>query len=164
MEVTRSYERLQEVTKGCINLKEPPQKYSQPAYESLKFYQDLCELRILIYQITEKFKPIHIRLVSQMRDAARSAKQNIREGYRRGSVGEFARGIKISQASLEELLGDLEDCKADGLMSPEEFERANQLGRSARYLSDRYLMSLYQMEKESTWKMPGGRLRRKRNL
>ena len=52
-------------------------------YENLKFYQDICEIRRFIYKITERFNKTHLRLVSQMRDAARSAKQNIREGYRK---------------------------------------------------------------------------------
>lgn len=51
------------------------------AYENLKFYQNICEIRRLIYKITKRFQKSHLRLVSQMRDAARSAKQNIREGY-----------------------------------------------------------------------------------
>ena len=57
------------------------------AYERLMFYQDICEIRRLIYGITERFRKTHLRLVSQMRDAARSAKQNIREGYRKGTIG-----------------------------------------------------------------------------
>jgi len=83
--------------------------YKAP-YERLLFYRQICELRKLIYEITGKFSKTHIRLVSQMRDAARSSKQNIREGYRRGTAGEFIQGINISRGSLEELSGDVEDC------------------------------------------------------
>ena len=75
-------------------------------YEKLKFYQDICEIRRFIYEITERFKNSHLRLVSQMRDSARSAKQNIREGYRKGSIGGYIHSIKINQGSLEELSGD----------------------------------------------------------
>ena len=73
----------------------------QPAYEKLKFYQDICDIRKKIFLITERFAKSHMRLVSQMRDAARSAKQNIREGYKKLSVGEFAHSINISRGSLE---------------------------------------------------------------
>lgn len=52
-------------------------------YEKLKFYQDICEIRRHIHKITERFAKTNLRLVSQMRDAARSAKQNIREGYKK---------------------------------------------------------------------------------
>ena len=89
------------------------QKYRRAAYEDLKFYQDICEIRRLIYKITERFRKIDLRLVSQMREAARSAKQNIREGYKKGTIGEFIHSIKISQGSLEELSGDCEDCLED---------------------------------------------------
>ena len=60
---------------------------SKEPYENLKFYQNICLIRLSVYQITEEFSKIHLRLVSQMRDAARSAKQNIREGYRKDTVG-----------------------------------------------------------------------------
>lgn len=59
------------------------------AYEKLRFYQNICKIRRLIYRLTEKFPKSLMRLVSQMRDSARSAKQNIREGYRKNTAGEF---------------------------------------------------------------------------
>jgi len=123
-------------------------------YEKLKFYQDICTLRRLIYKITERLKRTNQRLVSQMRDSARSAKQNIREGYRKGSIGEFIHSIKISQGSLEELSGDIEDCYEDGLIAEDEFKKLSSLFQSIEYLSSRYLASLYKMEKEGTWRIP----------
>jgi four helix bundle protein len=127
------------------------------AYEKLIFYQDICKIRRLVYWTTERFRKTHLRLVSQMRDAARSAKQNIREGYKRVTVGEFIRGIIISLGSLEELTGDIEDCFEDGLISKDEFDKLTPLVRSANYLAGRYLESLYKMEREGTRKTPGGR-------
>jgi len=132
----------------------------QAAYERLKFYQDICEIRIIIYKLTERIRKTHMRLVSQMRDAARSAKQNIREGYKKGSIGEFIHSIKISQGSLEELSGDCEDCREDGLISKEEFETLSKLFQSAGYMSTRYLESLYKMEHDGTWKVPGASRRK----
>ncbi|MDI6733491.1 MAG: four helix bundle protein [Planctomycetota bacterium] len=130
------------------------------AYEKLKFYQIICQIRQEVHRITERFPKIHMRLVSQMRDAARSAKQNIREGYKKGTSGEFIRGINISRGSLSELEGDVEDCKDDRLISPEEFDKLSQLIRSADILSSKYLEALYKMEKEGTWKIPGNRLKK----
>ena len=124
------------------------------AYEKLKFYQDICEIRRMVYKVTERLKRSHLRLVSQMRDAARSAKQNIREGYKRGSAKEFMRYINISRASLEELGGDIEDCLEDGLITKEEFQNFSKLFESANYMTSRYISSLYKMGKEGTWKMP----------
>ena len=132
-------------------------------YEKLKFYQDICEIRKFIYKITEQFRKTHARLVSQMRDAARSAKQNIREGYKKGSLGEFIHSIKISQGSLEELSGDIEDCRDDGLITEEEFVKFSTLYQSAGYLTAQYLKSLYKIEREGSWRVPGAKLRRKDN-
>lgn len=129
-------------------------------YEKLKFYQDICEIRKVVHKITERLEG-NFRLVSQMRDAARSAKQNIREGYRRGSIGEYMRSIKISLGSLEELSGDVEDCRDDALISEEEFEKFMELFQSATYMTAQYLKSLYKMEREGTWKVPGSKLRKK---
>ena len=126
----------------------------KPAYESLKFYQDISELRKLISAITKRFEKTHIRLVSQMRDAARSAKQNVREGYRKGSAGEFAHSIRISQGSLEELGGDVNDCYEDGLIDKEEFDILCGLIDSATFLSGRYLISLEKLKNDGKWKMP----------
>jgi four helix bundle protein len=126
----------------------------KPAYESLKFYQDISELRKLICVITKRFEKTHIRLVSQMRDAARSAKQNIREGYRKGSAGEFAHSVRISQGSLEELGGDVNDCYEDGLIDKEELDILCGLIDSATFLSGRYLISLEKLKNDGKWKMP----------
>ena len=146
----KSYIRLQEVTGGYKRLLKV-----KAAYKNLKFYQDTCQIRKLIYQITERFLKSHLRLVSQMRDAARSAKQNIREGYKKGTAGEFAHSIRISRGSLEELSGDVEDCKEDGLVTEEDFDQLSKLILSADYMSSRYLLSLSKMEREGKWKKPG---------
>ncbi len=127
----------------------------EQAYEKLKFYQDICKIRKIIYDITERFVKTHMRLVSQMRDAARSAKQNIREGYRKGTLGEFIHSIRISQGSLEELGGDMEDCLEDKLISKEEHKYFITLVNSASYMSSRYIKSLYDLDKKGQWKIPG---------
>ncbi len=125
-----------------------------PAYERLKFYQDICGVRRLVYNITSRFAKTHMRLISQMRDAARSAKQNIREGYRKGRAEEFAHSIRISQGSLEELSGDIEDCYEDKLINKEESEKLFKLINSAIYLSGRYLVSLEKLKQGNRWKKP----------
>ena len=129
-------------------------------YEKLKFYRQICEIRKLIYEITKRFERSQMRLVSQMRDAARSAKQNIREGYRKGTIGEYMNGIRISQGSLEELSGDAEDCYEDGLINKDTFDSFSELYQSATYMTAQYLKSLYKMGREGTWKTPGAKLRK----
>jgi four helix bundle protein len=141
---------LREVAK---KLREVARGYMRHApYEKLKFYQQLCEIRRTIYQMTEKYAKSHIKLVSQMRDAARSAKQNVREGYRKGTIGEFIHSIKISQGSLEELTGDVQDCIEDGLFEGQESNDLETLLSSADFLMARYLKSLYKIKEEGTWK------------
>ena len=132
-------------------------------YEKLKFYQDICDLRREIYKMTERFTKTNLRLISQMRDAARSAKQNIREGYRKGTIGEFIHSIRISQGSLEELIGDINDCKEDGLINEEEFIKISKLCQSASYMSNQYLKSLYEIKRKGNWTIPGIKSR-KNNL
>ena len=121
-------------------------------YEKLKFYQNICEIRRLVYQITERFSKINLRLVSQMRDAARSAKQNIREGYRKDTAGEFGHSIKISAGSLGELEGDVDDCLEDGLMNLKEHSQLKNLFALTNFQIDHYLDSLYRLEREGKWK------------
>ncbi len=127
------------------------------AYEKLIFYRDICEIRRLVCRITDRFPKSHIRLVSQMRAAARSAKQNIREFYRRGSLGEFIQGIHISQGSLAELSGDVDDCREDSLITAEEFRELSSLLRRADFMMGRFIHALYRLEKAGGWKTPGRR-------
>ena len=123
-------------------------------YENLRFYQNICKIRDLTYKITRRFVKTHLRLVSQMDDAARSAKQNIREGYKKGSAAEFANSIRISRGSLEELSGDYEDCHKFHLISQDEFKKLNRLFKETDYQTGRYLPSLYKMEQDGKWKVP----------
>ncbi|MDD5454905.1 MAG: four helix bundle protein [Candidatus Ratteibacteria bacterium] len=121
-------------------------------YEKLKFYQNICEIRRLISKITKRLEKTHLRLVSQMRDAARSAKQNIREGYRKDTAGEFSHSIKISAGSLGELEGDIDDCREDELINKEEHAKLKNLFSLTNYQIDRYLDSLYKLDKNGQWK------------
>ncbi|MFA4981156.1 MAG: four helix bundle protein [Candidatus Omnitrophota bacterium] len=148
---------LRKVREGSVRLQ---RRWRKPAYENLKFYQDICQIRKIIHNLTERFSKNHFRLVSQMRDAARSAKQNIREGYRKGTVGEYSHSIKISLGSLEELSGDIEDCLEDGLISNEEFDEFSRMFQSATYMANQFMKSLYKMEREGTWKVPGEKFRK----
>lgn len=124
----------------------------QAAYEKLKFYQNICQVRRLIYKIVQRFPKTHVRLVSQMNDAARSAKQNIREGYRKDTVGEFSHSIKISAGSLGELEGDVDDCFEDGLITKEEYDTLKDLFGKTNYQIDHYLDSLNKLDKAGKWK------------
>ena len=64
-------------------------------------------------------------------------------------------GIRISQGSLEELAGDVEDCKDDDLITADEFNKISELCRSANYMSNQYLKALYKIKEEGSWTVPG---------
>jgi four helix bundle protein len=134
----------------------------QKPYEHLKFYKDICEIRKFIHEITERFSKNNLRLVSQMRDAARSAKQNIREGYRKGTLPEFLNGIRISQGSLEELSGDIEDCLEDKLISKQEADKFSKLCHSAIFMSIQYVKAMQKPENSKAWKSYKGIIQSKK--
>ena len=91
-------------------------------YRKLIVWQNAYKLRKMVYDITARFPKSEMRRISQMRDAARSVKQNIQEGYKGGSIGKYIQGVNISKGSLGELIGDVEDCYDDKLISCEEFQ------------------------------------------
>jgi four helix bundle protein len=117
----------------------------QEPCEKLKFYQNICYIRKKIYLITEKFSRNHPKVVSQARDAARSAKQNIREGYKKDSIGIYINHLKISKGSLDELLGDLEDFFEDNLISQDNFYKLQSLIQKTDYMINRYIDSIYKL-------------------
>jgi four helix bundle protein len=125
----------------------------QAPYEKLIVYKQICELRRLIYKHTEPFCKSEPRRASQMRDAIRSAKQNIKEGYQRGSIRIFINSCKVSYGSLEELIGDIDDCFEDQLFTQNDYQNLIDLAKKTHYLLNNYIKSLYKIEKEGTWKV-----------
>lgn len=77
-----------------------------------------------------------------MRDAARSVKQNIQEGYARRSLGEYLRFLDIAKASLAELRGDIEDSLEDGLIESKNFQSLLSLANRTDYLLFRLIQAL----------------------
>ena len=77
-----------------------------------------------------------------MRDSARSVKQNIQEGYKRTSVGEYVHYLSIAQGSLGELSGDVDDCLEDGIVSKQDYETINSLVVRTDYLFMRLIQAL----------------------
>ena len=121
-------------------------------YKKLVVWRNARELRFRIYKISNEFPKSEVRRVSQMRDAARSVKQNIQEGYQRRSLGEYIHSLEISKASLGELQGDLEDCFEDRLITKDEIDILFKLCHSAIYLSTQYLKTMWRPENQAKWK------------
>ncbi len=120
-------------------------------YRKLVVWQNAYELRKRIYDISKRFAKTEIRRISQMRDAARSVKQNIQEGYKGGSIGKYIQGVNIAKGSLAELMGDVEDCHDDGLIDRGEFDFLQDLMKRTDYLLFKLLKALTKMKKENTW-------------
>jgi four helix bundle protein len=110
-------------------------------FRKLIVWQNAYKLRKLVYDTSARFPKSELRRVSQMRDAARSVKQNIQEGYGR-TLREYMHYLGIAKGSLRELSGDIEDCRDDGLITQDEFAIFNELLCKTDYLFVRLLQSL----------------------
>ena len=104
-------------------------------FQYLAVWQNAALLRILIrkYTLCLALKnPYEKRLKAQMDDAARSVKRNIEEGWKRPTSGEYLQFLGYSQASLEEVRGDIRDNKQDGFLKSEPGSTLAKLGINLR--------------------------------
>ena len=85
-------------------------------YQYLAVWQNAALLRVLVRVFTKGLPKGEYRLKAQMDDEARSVKRNIEEGWKRPTTSEYLQFLGYSQASLEELRGDVRDCKTDGFL------------------------------------------------
>ncbi len=120
-------------------------------YEKLVVWRNAKKLRKLVYDLSARFSKAEYRRTSQMRDAARSVKQNIQEGYKRANLGEYIHFLRISRGSLGELKGDIEDSFEDNLIDESEFKELDKLCGTTDYLFERLLTSLEKKRKDGSW-------------
>mgnify|MGYP001572662746 CR=1 FL=1 len=135
--------------------------YPQPAYESLKFYQEISMIRREVFACLEPHRRRYPKLIGQVTDALRSAKQNVIEGYGRDSLGSFLQHLKISRASLAEARGDLDDFSDDIPVIHEQCRAFVDRIDRTMFLLDRYVDSLYRLDQQGGWKTRWGDKRRK---
>jgi four helix bundle protein len=133
-------------------MKKELSKMRRQGYEKLIVWQNAYKLRRLVFETTKKFPKLEFRRVSHMRETARSVKQNIQEGYLRPTIGDYIRFLGISQSSLAELIGDIQDCFDDKLIIKEEFHKLDSLAGKTDYLLTRLIQALYRKKKKGTWK------------
>lgn len=81
---------------------------SPRGYKFLVSWSNAALLRILIRKFTRTLPRSEYRSKAQTDDAARSVVANIEEGWKRPTTGEYLKFIGFSQASLEEVKGDVE--------------------------------------------------------
>jgi len=125
----------------------------EPGYKKLIVWQNAYKLRSIIYEIKEQFSRAEMRRVSQMRDCSRSVKQNIQEGYRK-TLPSYINYLNISQGSLSELRGDIEDCFDDGLINRETFLKIDELSGKTEYLFKRLIQSLIRKREGRDFRPP----------
>ncbi len=114
----------------------------EDGYKKLVVWKNAAELRKLVYDLTADFPKSEMRRVSQMRDAARSVKQNIQEGRKRRSEREFLQALNISRGSLAELKGDIEDSHEDELIPEDFFKKLIELVCKTDFLLHRLMKSI----------------------
>lgn len=85
-------------------------------YQYLAVWQNAALLRVMVRVFTKGLPKGEFRLKAQMDDETRSVKRNIEEGWKRPTTSEYLQFLGYSQASLEELRGDIRDCKTDGFL------------------------------------------------
>lgn len=89
---------------------------SSRGYRFLTPWSNAVLLRILVRKFTQSLQTKEFRLKAQLDDAARSTIANIEEGFKRPTTSEYLRFLGFSQASLEEVKGDVERCLQDGFL------------------------------------------------
>lgn len=85
-------------------------------YQYLGVWQNAALLRVMVRVFTKSLPRQEYRLKAQMDDEARSTKRNIEEGWKRATTSDYLQFLSYSQGSLEELRGDVRDCKTDGFL------------------------------------------------
>lgn len=98
-------------------IKQETRNWNDPkGYQYLALWQNAALLRLLIRKFTSTLPFSEKRLKAQLDDAARSFKRNIEEGWKRPTTSEYLQFLGYSQASLEEIKGDIRDSKSDGFL------------------------------------------------
>jgi len=100
-----------------LKIKQETRNWQDPkGYQYLALWQNAALLRVLVRKFTGTLPVSERRLKAQLDDAARSFKRNIEEGFKRPTTSEYLQFIGYSQASLEEVKGDIRDCRSDGFI------------------------------------------------
>ncbi len=148
LEKQKRLKKLNELKRLKRLKKQDVMSYEEP-YKKLVVWKNAQELRKLIYDVTVDFPKGEFKRIAQMRDAARSVKQNIQEGRKRISELEFLRFLDIARASLAELGGDVEDCREDSLLGEDLFQKIQVLIRKTDYLFHRLILAVSRTTKKA---------------
>jgi four helix bundle protein len=93
------------------------------SFEDLQCWQACREVRVFITELVKGYpKEEKFSIVDNMKRAARSATQNIAEGFGRFHYKENIQFCRISRGSLYELIDDLITSIDEGLISKKNYE------------------------------------------
>jgi len=99
---------------------------SYKSFEDLQCWQACREVRIFVIDLVKSYpKEEKFSIVDNMKRAARSATQNIAEGFGRFHYRENLQFCRISRGSLHELIDDLISSVDEGFIDQKDY----QLGR-----------------------------------
>ena len=97
------------------------------SFEDLQCWQACREVRIFVSELVKSYpKEERFSIVDNMKRAARSATQNIAEGFGRFHYKENIQFCRVSRGSLYELTDDLITSIDEGFINKKDYE----LGRS----------------------------------
>jgi four helix bundle protein len=111
--IDKTYHELEEADK--------PKERSRIAkstngYIHLTSWSNAQLLRVFVRLFTASLAKSEYRLRNQLNDAARSVVANIEEGYRRPTTAQYIDFLGYSQASLNEVKGDIQRSLQDGFL------------------------------------------------
>ncbi|MGD8880786.1 MAG: four helix bundle protein [Desulfobacterales bacterium] len=93
------------------------------SFEDLQCWQACREVRIFISELVKSYpKEERFSIVDNMKRAARSATQNIAEGFGRFHYKENLQFCRVSRGSLYELIDDLITSIDEGFINKEDYE------------------------------------------
>ena len=98
-------------------------------FQDLVAWQRSIELSDAVTDLTSAIENQTLR--DQMRDAADSAAALIAEGFKRYTLPEFMRYLRMACGELAEVKSDLETGNRKGYFAPDQFEPVNVLARRA---------------------------------
>lgn len=136
-------------------------------YKYLAVWKNAVELQKLTRDFTKTLPYSERRRKDHMDDASRSVQRNIEEGYKRPTTKEYLDFLGFSQASLEEVKGDVRDCLRDEFMGKDLHDKFIELINKTDWLFRRLVDSLEKKMAEEKPLSPyerwlGGKMERKK--
>ena|ERR1700744_5415246 len=119
------------------------------SYMKLEAWQRGMDLFALSFQLSRKVSDL--KLKSQFQDAAQSVSANIAKGYGRRSLAEYLQFLYIAKGSLAEALTRAIGLQAIKLVSPDDFEKFDQLHYEVENKLLRLIESLEKKRSTNDW-------------